>query len=102
MPDLQVDLKNFEIAQESGKKEQRTAKDEGKPGVGGGLTDFGISPEGDNQIRLAVTPADRQNAIDLPTQGWSGYGRLYNATPGKPLRGEAFRTAHQFNSDPDR
>ena len=67
----------------------------------GGLKDSGIASEGDAQICLAVTPADRQDAIGLPTQEWSGYERPYNSTAGKPLRDEAFRTALLSYSVPD-
>ena len=93
------------------KKEQRTAKDTGEPdlagylrngdGAGEDLQDFGIVPGSGDQIRLAATPADRQNAIDLPTRGWSGYWRLYDSTRGKLLRDEACRAAESFNLDPD-
>ena len=64
------------------------------------LRDYGVASTRDDLIRLAVSPAGRRTAIDFPTLGWSGFGRLFSTTRGIPLPGEAFRTSHLFELDP--
>ena len=82
-PDLDVDLTDFGIPQESGNKGRDKSDDKDVPDVEAGLKDFRIVPVRNNLISLAASSADRQSAIDLPTLGWSGFERLYNSTGGK-------------------
>ena len=79
--------------------ERRAARAQHKPDLDVDLQDYGIDPASDDLIRHAASSGDRRSAIDSPTLGWSGFGRLYNSRRGRPLPDEAFRTSHLVDSD---
>ena len=65
------------------------------------LQAFALSPGGSDHIRLAVTPADRQRAIDSPTLGGSSFERIHSMPRGRPLRNPEFNTDVLVNMGPE-
>ena len=66
----------------------------------GNMADFGLSATGEDHLRPALVPEDRQNAINFPNAGWSSYRTLYGADPPDPLTNANLRTAPRLTLDP--
>ena len=62
------------------------------------MEEYGISHSNEDNIRLALAPDDRRNAIHLPTAGWPHYRATYGCDPPAPLVDPDLRTAHLFAS----
>ena len=60
----------------SSNKEKRPPKDKMGHDSEANLADFGLPSENDDHIRMVVTDEGRVNAIEHPTFGPTGYGRL--------------------------
>ena len=60
----------------SSNKEKRTPKHKMEHDLEANLADFGLPSENDDHIRMVVTDEGRVNAIEHPTFGPTGYGRL--------------------------
>ena len=62
---------------------------------------YGLPVADTENYHLAVSDADRRNAIDFPNDGWAPLARLYNLdTPPQPLRNVASRADPRLSVDP--
>ena len=57
------------------------------------LADYGLPMSNVEMLRPALSPDDRQNAINVPTAGWSSYRTRYGANHPSPLQYAALRTS---------
>ena len=61
------------------------------------LEEYGIFHSDEDDIRLALAPDDKQNAIHPPTAGWPHYEAPFGCDPPAPSADPDLRTAHLFS-----
>ena len=111
--DWQSNLSSLDPRWTGSNKDKRTERDTGdaasdvepvNPYVDtkweGRMADFGLSATGEDHLRPALVPEDRQNAINFPNAGWPSYRTLYGADPPDPLTHADLRAAPLFPLDP--
>ena len=60
------------------------------------MEEYGIFQSNEDHLRLALVPAEHQNAIQPPAPGWSNYRTLYEFDPPAPLADADLRVAALF------
>ena len=78
---------------------KRTSEDPGGPDLDLDLADFGFPVRNGENVRLDVTAAGRERAVNEPTLGWPSYERVFGVARVDPLTDASFNTSPLRDSD---
>ena len=79
---------------------KRTSEDPGGPDLDLDLADFGFPVRNGENVRLDVTAAGRERAVNEPTLGWPSYERVFGVARVGPLTDASFDTLPLSDLDP--